>query len=170
MADAAPSTPAWTLAPAQPADRAALAALIDTVLAASAALTRAQQALLRAHAEDHLHGWLDAAQAGGVSCHLLARGPQGEVVGMVLVREHWQLCSLYVAPHWQGRGLGRALVQAAWRASHGRTDRPLLRLVAAPGAEGFYRRLGFRAVRSLQTLPQGFVAMGLPLDGDEPFT
>ena len=70
----------------------------------------------------------------------------------VLPRDGWfELDGLFVAPdHWR-RGIGRALIgdachrlaaQGGWR----------LETVANPRAEGFYERLGFRAVGMAETL------------------
>ncbi|MCA6218645.1 GNAT family N-acetyltransferase [Ideonella sp. B7] len=157
-----------TLVPARPAQAADIAALVATVVRAEPGLDAAARALMLQHALDNLAWWQTQPEPERAACHLLALDPAGAPVGVVLVRGHWALCSLFVAPTWQGRGLGRALVRAAWSACCGRTDRPLLRLNAAPAAQGFYRRLGFRAVRSLQALPPGFVSMGVPLTGPPP--
>jgi GNAT superfamily N-acetyltransferase len=103
--------------------------------------------------------WLTEPQR----CLHLKAFAQGRIVGVVLVKDHWNLCSLFVAPESQGSGIGRALVEAASAACAGRSPRSALLLNAATGAVGFYEHLGFVARESTQVLPAGFKAMSRPV-------
>jgi GNAT superfamily N-acetyltransferase len=94
--------------------------------------------------------------------HIVAAMP-GTIVGVVLVKEFWNLCSLFVDPKHQRSGIGRALVNAAAAACRGRSPRQALWLNAATNAIGFYTHLGFEKRESRQPLPAGFMAMQLPL-------
>lgn len=73
---------------------------------------------------------------------------EDQVVGMVgLGREgdFWVMWKLYVLPEHQGRGVGKALLDAAIAALPDGTDQLLLDvLVANESAIGFYRKQGFR--------------------------
>jgi predicted N-acetyltransferase YhbS len=92
-------------------------------------------------------------------CLHLKACEQGRIVGVVLVKDHWNLCSLFVAPESQGSGIGRALVESASAACAGRSPRSARLLNAATGAVGFYERMGFIARETTQVLPPGFKAM-----------
>lgn len=105
----------------------------------------------------NLERWLAAPQD---SVQMVAL-EGGQIVGVVLVRDCWNLCSLFVETRCQGRGLGRGLVEAAIAACRGRSAQPLC-LNAAPTAVAFYRRLGFVDRPSTQALPHGFRALQRP--------
>ena len=95
----------------------------------------------------------------------------GCVVGVVLVKEFWNLTSLFVSPSLQKRGLGRSLLLAAIDACRGRSPKGEIWLNASPNAVPFYERAGFTARESAQVLPKGYKAMRLVLDapaGDKP--
>ncbi|GAB2587814.1 hypothetical protein GCM10027034_20300 [Ramlibacter solisilvae] len=95
-------------------------------------------------------------------CHLKCVAGD-RIVGVVLVKDFWNLCSLFVEPGYQGRGVGRALVLAAVEKCRGRHERNALWLNAAANAVSFYARLGFLPRQTVQALPPGFQAMQLPL-------
>lgn len=96
--------------------------------------------------------------------HLVAR-LEGRIVGVVLVKDGWNLCSLFVASDVQGQGVGRRLIEAAAvRCEDQGSDRALC-LNAAPAAIPFYRKLGFVERPATRPLPPGFVAMHRPLQG-----
>jgi len=107
----------------------------------------------------NLEIWLAAPQD---SVHLVAL-EGGRIVGVVLVKECWNLCSLFVETRCQGRGLGRRLVEAAVAACRGCSPRQALCLNAAPTAIAFYQRLGFVDRATAQALPTGFKALQRPL-------
>jgi GNAT superfamily N-acetyltransferase len=86
-----------------------------------------------------------------------------ELVGVILVKEFWNLCNLFVAPAMQGRGIGRGLVAAAVERCRGASPRDAIWLVAAPDAAAFYRRLGFIDRDPAHTLPLRYQALQLPL-------
>jgi len=72
----------------------------------------------------------------------------GETVGFSIAdREDGSIWALFLLPEWEGRGLGRALLDraVAWFAEQGC---PRVWLSTAPGtrAEGFYARLGWERV------------------------
>lgn len=69
-----------------------------------------------------------------------------DVCGVVMVKDCWNLCILFVAPERQGEGIGRALVTATIDACRNKSPRKAIRLIAWRNAVGFYRRLGFVAV------------------------
>jgi GNAT superfamily N-acetyltransferase len=96
-------------------------------------------------------------------CLHLKASVGGRIAGVVLVKDCWNLCSLFVAPELQGGGIGRSLVEAAAATCAGRSPKSALLLNAAPGAIGFYERLGFFTRQSAQALPPGFRAMQRPL-------
>ncbi|WP_427914141.1 GNAT family N-acetyltransferase [Ramlibacter sp. MMS24-I3-19] len=144
-----------TIVDVQPGDVAVIKAFIAQVIAN--AVTQDERLLgdLRANVEGNVDWWLAHPQD---TVHLKAVR-DGRVVGVVLVKQFWNLCSLFVESGSQGQGLGRALVEAAIDRCTGRSPKQALWLNAAPGAGGFYRRLGFTERPPTQALPPGFVAM-----------
>ena len=96
-------------------------------------------------------------------CVQLVAESDAEIVGVVLIKEFWNLCSLFVAPEHQRRGLGRRLVLEAIAACRARGREGAICLNAAPNAVGFYAALGFELRDSRQQLPPGFTAMSFQL-------
>jgi GNAT superfamily N-acetyltransferase len=81
---------------------------------------------------------------GGVLVALTAEAPCGVAALVPLRRPHWcELSHLFVAPEHFGRGIGRALFEAAvtlatdWGAGH-------LSILSDPNAAAFYTKLGAR--------------------------
>ena len=102
---------------------------------------------------------LDAWLAEPASClHLLALHGES-VIGVVMVKDCWNLCSLFVDSAWQGQGIGRQLLEEAALLCIGKSPKQALWLNAAGNAIAFYRKLGFVERQSTQTLPPGFLAM-----------
>jgi len=93
-----------------------------------------------------------AVAAAGLArtlCGVMAR--QGDrLVGMArLVGDgaiYLYVQDMIVHPEFQGRGVGRRLIQElhAWVAAHC-TEEATVALMAAPGAQAFYERLGYEA-------------------------
>jgi len=67
-------------------------------------------------------------------------------VGVILVKNFWNLCHLFVDPFRQRTGIGSALVQAAIEQCRGRTSRPAVRVNSSRNAIPFYRSKGFVVV------------------------
>ncbi|HWW99535.1 GNAT family N-acetyltransferase [Collimonas sp.] len=95
-------------------------------------------------------------------CHLKYTR-DGRIVAVVLVKNFWNLCSLFVTPELQRQGIGRALILAAVQHCRALGDRSSIRLNSAPNAVPFYAALGFQPAESTRTLPPGFRAMALRL-------
>ena len=83
----------------------------------------------------------------------------GRIVGVVLVKNFWNLCSLFVDPTVQWRGIGRLLIESAIEPCRGRSPRSAIWLNASPNAVTFYRHMGFAPRVSDRILPPGFEAM-----------
>lgn len=143
----------------QPADAAAIKAFMGRVIADGVTQDEELLADLRANVEMNVDWWLAHPDD---AVHLQAVA-DGRLAGVVLVKQFWNLCSLFVDPRLQGQGVGRALVESAMERCAGRSPRQALWLNAAPRAIGFYRSLGFTERPSARALPPGFVAMQRPL-------
>lgn len=94
--------------------------------------------------------------------HIVAESGHG-IVGVVLVKDFWNLCSLFVETALWGSGYGRALTLAAIQNCKGRSPKAAIHLNSSPGAIAFYERMGFAPRESNQSLPFGFKAMSFPL-------
>lgn len=142
-----------------PGDAAAVKAFMARVIAHSVTRDDRLLAELRANVEGNVDWWLvhphDAVHLQAVQ--------DGDLVGVVLVKQFWNLCSLFVEPALQGQGLGRRLVETALARCAGRSPKQALWLHAAPGALDFYRALGFTDRVATKPLPPGFVAMQRPM-------
>jgi GNAT superfamily N-acetyltransferase len=124
------------------ADLPAAVALIERTVARSVDATDPEKAEYRANIARNLAWWRDH---GAEAVHLKF-SVRGALAGVVLVKEHWNLCHLFVDPASQRRGIGTALVEAAIARCRGRSPRGRLRLNAARNAVPFYERLGFTRV------------------------
>ncbi len=145
------------LRPAALEDKEAILALMVSVI--QTAIEPQYQAETVQNVTSNLDTWVRHPEA---SVHLLAiRG--NAVVGVVLIKDFWNLCSLFVQRSEQGTGIGRRLTLAAVQACKGRSPIGAVYLNAAPGAVAFYRRLGFSPRESKQKLPLGFLPMGITL-------
>jgi GNAT superfamily N-acetyltransferase len=70
------------------------------------------------------------------------------IVGVVLVKKFWNLCSLFVDPQVHGMGIGRALMDEAIKQCSMESDIPYIRVNAAANAVGFYEAMGFKALEN----------------------
>jgi predicted GNAT family N-acyltransferase len=80
-----------------------------------------------------------------VSLHLLALDGVGQPIGCARLLPDGHIGRMAVLPAWRGRGVGRALLDAAIRAAQAR-GHATLRLSAQTHAVAFYARAGFVAV------------------------
>jgi GNAT superfamily N-acetyltransferase len=142
-----------------PADAAEVQTLMSRVIAASVAADARHLEEMVANVNSNVAFWL---QQPGQCVHIKASA-QGRIVGVVLVKNFWNLCSLFVDPAWQHQGCGRALTEAASLGCKGRSPEGAIFLNAATSAIPFYQHLGFRFRESKQPLPPGFRAMQRPL-------
>jgi predicted GNAT family N-acyltransferase len=78
------------------------------------------------------------------SLHFLALDGAGQPVGCARLLRDGHIGRMAVLPQWRGRGVGRALLDAAVRAAQARGD-TVVRLSAQTHAAGFYARAGFVA-------------------------
>jgi GNAT superfamily N-acetyltransferase len=140
--------------PAEPAD----AAEIKTFMARVIAVVIHEEAL-RAEMVQNTAGNVDWWLQNPAECIHLKCVAGGRIVGVVLVKNFWNLCSLFVEPSAQGRGIGRLLLESAIAACRGRTARGAVWLNASPNAVPFYQHLGFRMRACDRVMPPGFKAM-----------
>ncbi len=108
------------------------------------------------------HRW---AMGPGGEGYLVAER-QGRIVGYA-ARRGGELTAAFVRPREQGRGVGRALVEAVCRAAAGE-GRRTVHVLAARAAAGFYAAIGFRGSSRVRVpLPGGLSLaarrMALPL-------
>jgi len=143
---------------ARPEDRTAILSLMIRVVTAS--IAPAHQAETVENVTQNLDLWCSTPEQ---NVHVVAE-INGEVVGVILVKAFWNLCSLFVAPEWQRSGIGRKLVLLAIHECLGKSPRQAIYLNAAAGAVSFYKALGFTPRESSQQLPPGFQAMQLALE------
>ncbi|PTB30026.1 GNAT family N-acetyltransferase [Paraburkholderia caribensis] len=61
-----------------------------------------------------------------------------EIVGVILIKNFWNLCSLFVDPQFQRQGVGRALLADAIRRRVSRNDKGHIKVNSAPTAVQFY--------------------------------
>jgi GNAT superfamily N-acetyltransferase len=121
----------------------------------SASVDSALQGEIMENVEANLAAWRNGSVEG---VHLVATSDQS-IIGVVLVKNFWNLCSLFVEQSHQGRGVGRSLVEAAALACASRSPRKALLLNAYPSAVGFYERLGFARRDAARDLPAGIQPM-----------
>lgn len=95
--------------------------------------------------------------------HLVAE-LDGKLVGVIMIKEFWNFCSLFVDPAYQRKGVGRQLVQLAAEKCRGRCLHDAIHMYANNEAVEFYRKLGFEVKDTSRTPPAGSTAMKLRLD------
>lgn len=143
------------IASVEPDDKIELLDLMNQVICTSVTQDETLQTSYIENVTQNLEWWMDYPTLG---CHLKAVHHQ-TIVGVVLVKNYWNLCSLFVAPEYHRQGIGRALMTAAIDDCRRKSDKSGIRLNAAPNAIAFYRTLGFVKRDSNQNLPAGVEAM-----------
>jgi GNAT superfamily N-acetyltransferase len=143
--------PGLSILPGCPEDARACAAVMRAaVRAVPRKLLSSRERQAWASLPPLYHRW--AMDPGGER-YLVARR-RGRTVGFAALRDG-ELTSLFVRPSSQGRGAGRALVEAAARKAL-RDGRSTLRVQAARSAVPFYAALGFRRLGAVRVpLPGG---------------
>jgi GNAT superfamily N-acetyltransferase len=145
------------LRPAAPDDRAAIQMLMVSVIKTSVDEPHHSETI--ENVTKNLERWHRDPET---CLHIVAqRG--NEIIGVILVKEFWNLCSLFVSQECQRQGIGRELVLAAIEGCRARSPKQAINLNSSPRAVAFYKSLGFVHRESSQSLPPGFKPMKLAL-------
>lgn len=90
--------------------------------------------------------------------HLIAEN-EGDIVGSLLVKNYWNLCSMFVHPGFQRIGIGRALLSSALGECRSKSPKKAVYLNANDDALAFYKKLGFEPRESHKFPPAGSTPM-----------
>lgn len=120
-------------------DRAEISALIASSIRHSVARAERDAQFLIDYIAKCLDDW---ASDPGESIHLKYTLEQA-IGGIILVKKYWNLQLLYVDPRYQGRGIGRALIQAILPECRARSPKGKLMVNSSSVAVPFYAALGF---------------------------
>jgi ribosomal protein S18 acetylase RimI-like enzyme len=123
----------------QPEDTEALDALMRLVVTTSITFEKDEMADVLENIQKNLY-W--AQQNARSATHLKCVDETG-IVGVVLIKHFWNLCSLFVDPGVQRQGIGRALLDEAIQRSTAQNARGHVRVNSAPSAVRFYQSHGF---------------------------
>lgn len=143
--------------PVAPRDKADILDLMARVICTSVTQDADIQANFIENVTRNLEWW---EANPNLSCHLKAVNQQ-TIVGVILVKKFWNLCSLFVAPECHRQGIGRALVMAAIAECRDKSEKQAIWLNAAPNAIPFYQAIGFEPRESQQPQPPGVEPMQL---------
>ena len=141
--------------PADPADAVEIKAFMAAVISRQVVQVEPLLSEMAQNTASNVDWWLQNPR----DCLHLKCVADGRIVGVVLVKNFWNLCSLFVDPSAQGQGLGRLLLEAAIASCRGRSPKDAVWLNASPNAVAFYEHVGFTARLSDRILPPGFKAM-----------
>ena len=128
--------------PVTPAEADEVARFIERVIEASVDASPEEKQFFVRNVNRNLAQWREAPER---SVHLKAVC-DGALAGVVMVKERWYLCHLFVAPSRQRHGVGRSLLEAAVALCRADPARPYVRLVASRNSLGFYTRMGVSPV------------------------
>jgi GNAT superfamily N-acetyltransferase len=146
------------LEPVHANDASTLQSMMLRTIATSVPIDKAEMQEIFANVIANMRWAFDHPQ----QCVHLKCTDDGRLVGVILVKHFWNLCSLFVEPDYHGRGVGRGLLQETIRQCSTRIERPDMRVNAAPNAVGFYRAMGFTTVEDAQRRGSS-TPMSLPL-------
>lgn len=133
----------YTLRSARIEEAESIAAFMERVIWTSVDAAPDEKAAFVTNTRKNLALWMAAPEG---SLHLTAHVEDGALAGVVMAREFWNVCHLFIAPEHQGKGLGRRMLEAAITECSGRSPRGCLRLNSSRNASDFYRRMGFSVV------------------------
>lgn len=138
-----------------PADLPAIRHLIEAALRSGVTQIESEIQYLIEDIGHSLDQW-----AGSPAGKLHLKYMDGDAIaGVILVKDAWNLTNLFVDPRYQGRGIGRALVEHVLLECRGKSPRDALLVNSSGNAVGFYRRLGFVPAGESRDLPGGCVPL-----------
>ena len=147
----------YTIRPATINDTDVICALMENVLIESLANSPLDPAEMMASANRCVDLWLKEPD----SCYHAVAVIADQVAGVVMVKEHWNLVSLFVRPQYQHMGIGRSLVTSAVDACQNKCPHKAIYLNAAQDSVAFYEKLGFVINPVIKETP-GIVPMRKP--------
>jgi len=143
------------------ADLDEIRALIATAIRTSVTDSESEAEFLIGDVESSLRWW----QAHPAQAIHLKYLDAGQIAGVVLVKDFWNLTNLFVLPGHQRRGIGRALVQAVVGRCAGRSPRAKIQLNSSTYAVPFYNAVGFTQTGPGRDQPGGCVPFEYRLSG-----
>lgn len=145
----------YTIRPATINDTDVICALMENVLIESLANSPLDPAEMMASANRCVDLWLKEPD----SCYHAVAVIADQVAGVVMVKEHWNLVSLFVKSQYRGIGVGRALTVSALDACQDKCPYKGISLNAASDSVEFYEKLGFIRSRVVKEVTLGIVPM-----------
>lgn len=145
----------YTIRPATINDTDVICALMENVLIESLANSPLDPAEMMASANRCVYLWLKEPD----SCYHAVAVIADQVAGVVMVKEHWNLVSLFVKSQYQGMGVGQALTVSALDACQDKCPYKGISLNAASDSVEFYEKLGFIRSRVVKEETPGIVPM-----------